>query len=183
MKKKEKKSDAKVKKKKKKRNAARGKGLKLRNHLQHLVRKNNADKRNAARGKGLKLRNHLQQRQLQKIETPTIIKIEFVILVFFTCAVCALEEGIKTMHFLTPDLKSSVDDVMSPFWILFVRDFPVDVVSTLEQPGFLVGANHICNECLKLLKSTVVPKRALVTGFCCGSVPHVLSILNRTEIS
>ena len=102
---------------------------------------------------------------------------------FFTCAVCALEEGIKTMQFLTPDLKSSVVDVMSPFWILFVRDFPVDVVSTLEQPGFLVGANHICNECLKLLKSTVLPKRALVNGFCCGSVPHVLSILNRTEIS
>jgi hypothetical protein len=102
---------------------------------------------------------------------------------FFTCAVCALEEGIKTMHFLTPDLKSSVDDVMSPFWILFVRDFPVDVVSTLEQPGFLVGATHICNECLKLLKSTVLPKRALVNGFCCGSVPQVLSILNRTEIS
>jgi hypothetical protein len=102
---------------------------------------------------------------------------------FFTCAVCALEEGIKTMHSLTPDLKSSVDNVMSSFWILFARDFPGDVVSTLEPPGFLVGANHVCNACLKLLKSGVIPKRALVNGFCCGSVPHVLSILNRTEIS
>ena len=102
---------------------------------------------------------------------------------FFTCAVCALEDGLKEMQELSLVIKSAVHVVMLQCWVSFERNFPIEVVSSLEQPGFLVGANHICKLCLTQLNSQHIPKKALVNGFCCGPVPLVLSILNRTEIS
>ncbi len=102
---------------------------------------------------------------------------------FLTCAVCALEDGLKEMQELNLVIKSAVNVVMLQFWASFERNFPIEVVSSLEQPGFLVGANHICKLCLTQLNSQHIPKKALVNGFCCGPVPLFLSILNRTEIS
>ena len=103
--------------------------------------------------------------------------------IFHTCAVCAVTDGLKQLRELTVELKDSVSTVLLSAWVLFQQNVPADVVASLEQPGYLIGAKHICKKCCQSVEYGDIPKRALINGYCTGTVPRVLEDLNRSEIS
>jgi hypothetical protein len=103
--------------------------------------------------------------------------------IFHTCAVCAVMDGLKQLHEFTVELKDSVSHVLLSGWAPFQQNFHVNVVASLEQPGYLIGAKYICKLCFQSLNAGDIPKRALINGYCTGTVPRVLEVLNRTEIS
>jgi hypothetical protein len=103
--------------------------------------------------------------------------------IFHTCAVCAVTDGLKQLRELTVELKDSVSTVLLSAWVLFQQNVPADVVASLEQPGYLIGAKHICKKCCQSVESGDIPKRALINGYYTGTVPRVLEDLNRSEIS
>lgn len=131
-------------------------------------------------------------------------------MIFYTCAVCEVEQGLNLMTELSKvaDLiaKSAIgtlyDSMVAPLQSTTSTDqekaYAVAAANELER-GLLKHATHVCNVCVRQLEgkgvhtldgdnagaSTIgnVPARALVNGYFRGHCPPELLCLTKVEVS